>query len=76
MNAHWVVTGEHGHAPVYLTMSGLRTLELRQGDAVLSVGSEQLHELLDTLFWLDELCRADLQEAAAHLSERAAVAVG
>ncbi|NHD15556.1 MULTISPECIES: hypothetical protein [Actinopolyspora] len=74
MNAHWVVAGEHEHAPVYLAMSGPRRLELRQGEAVLSVGTGQLHELLDTLFWLDELYRVDLQEAAAHLSERAVAA--
>lgn len=40
------------------------------------MGSGQPHELLHTLFWLDELYRAELQEAAAHPSERVAAAVG
>ncbi|SDJ95786.1 hypothetical protein SAMN04487820_103154 [Actinopolyspora mzabensis] len=73
MRAQWLVEAGSGTAAVYLSMPGLHELEIRQDENVLRVDSDQLRQLLDTLFWLDELHGAGLQEAAVNLSEQAVV---
>lgn len=74
MCTSWAVPATKRTDEITLNMPTLDTLRLAQGDGSITVTTDQLRALLNTLFWLDEICHANLQEALAHLSENGTAA--
>jgi hypothetical protein len=66
----WVIPTEGDLGEITLALPRLHTASLTQGEATIEVSSVQLRSLVDKIYWLDELHRADLQEALMHFCGR------
>jgi hypothetical protein len=59
----WKVPADSGSGAITLELPLIHGLKLTQGDATISITEAQLRVLVDKLYWLDEMHRADVQEA-------------
>ena len=59
----WVVPACEKLSEVSMRMPTIHTLALTQEGSTIEISSRQLRVLVDKLYWLDELFRADLQES-------------
>lgn len=63
MCAAWTIAGDNKHDAIAVDMAGSTAVEITQGDTRLRVGANQLSELGDTVFFLAQVYRADVQDA-------------
>jgi hypothetical protein len=59
----WTIAGEQGYEAIGIEMLHPTALAVTQGEAKLVISPKQLRGLADKLFFLNEIYRADLQEA-------------
>jgi hypothetical protein len=59
----WKVPADGDREVVTLGLPVVDGIQLTQGDSTINITGAQLRVLVDKLYWLDEMHRADVQEA-------------
>ncbi len=67
MHPVWKIPADADHGEIVVEMASYNALAITQEDARIVVGAERLGALADKLYFLNEVYKADVQDAVEHL---------